>query len=340
MPDPIQLAIIGTGLIVNSKHWPALKRLPKEFRVVAVVNRTREKAEALADAIRRETRTRPVVYTDYREMLAAERPDAVTLALPTSLNPEVTEAALAAGCHVIAEKPIAASLADGARMIAWSTQYDRVLMIAENQRYVNGFRRAAQWVAEGVIGRPQVARWSLYAYLGPDNPYYQTAWRHRPAHPGGYLSDGGVHQAAVFRMILGEVETVSAQIVSLRPDLPPADTMSASLCFANGALGTYAVTYATPGPATPLQIAGDKGVLLAVKDKVELWQAGKVAKTWEEPSPEDGLVAMYEDFSQAIRTGRPPRATAAEALADLRLIVAMLRSGETGQTVTVSEVVR
>ncbi len=155
MPDPIRIAIIGTGLIVTGKHWPALHSLPRDFCVIALVNRTPAKAEALAKEIGAATRRRPAVYTDYREMLVQEKPDAVSLALPTHLNPEATEAALAAGSHVIAEKPIAANLTDAARMLPWAEQYQRTLMIAENYRYTAGFSRAAELIADGVIGAPQ-----------------------------------------------------------------------------------------------------------------------------------------------------------------------------------------
>ena len=338
MPDPIRIAIIGTGLIVTGKHWPALRALPRDFRVIALVNRTPAKAEALAEAIHAATRGRPAVYTDYRQMLAAEKPDAVALALPPELNPEVAQAAQAAGSHVIAEKPIAVSLAEGARMLPWAAQYGRVLMIAENYRYVASYRRAAQLIAEGVIGPPQVMRWTFYAYMPQDNPYYLTAWRQNPRHPGGYLSDQGVHNMAVLRMMLGEVTHVGGQALLVRPDLIPADTLSATLRFANGCLGTYAATHAVPGPEQPLQVAGPDGVLSVWRDRVGLWRRGRPVDERSLPSEEDGLVAMYRDFSEAIRTGQPPRSTPAEALADLRLIVAMLRASELGQEIRVADI--
>lgn len=338
MPEPIRLAIIGTGLIVSSQHWPAIHALDAEFQVVALANRTPEKAEALADAIAAATGTRPAVYTDYRALLAQARPDAVSLALPTYLNPEIAGAALAAGCHVIAEKPIAASLADAAPMRGWAARYGRQLMIAENYRYMAHFNRAAEQIGAGAIGEPRLARWSVHAYLGPDNPYYQTAWRQQPAHPGGYISDGGVHLAAALRMLLGEVTSVTAQTAALRPDLPPLDTISASLRFANGALGTYAVTYALPGPEQPLTVTGTRGTLLVGRDRVELWRAGTIAQSWIEPSPHGGMVSMYADFARAVRTGQPPRSTAAEGYEDLRLIVAMLRAAEEGRAVRLTEV--
>lgn len=337
MSEPIRLAIIGTGLIVFGQHWPAIQTLGNEFQVVALANRTPDKAEKLAETIAAVTGARPAVYTDYRALLAQERLDAVSLALPTLLNPEITEAAMAAGCHVIAEKPIAASLADAAPMLAWPERYGRQLMIAENYRYYGSYNRAAEQIAAGAIGQPRLARWNLNSYIGPDNPYYYTTWRQQPAHPGGYISDGGVHLAAALRMLLGEVAAVTAQAAALRPDLPPLDTISASLRFANGAIGTYAVTYALPGPEQPLTVIGTTGALLVGRGRVELWRAGEVVQTWDEPSPHGGMVGMYADFARSVRTGEPPRSTAAEGYADLQLIVAMLRAAEEGREVQVAE---
>jgi len=338
MPDPIRLGIIGTGLIVSAKHWPALSALQDVFLVAALANRNPAKAETLADAIAAQTGSRPVVYGSYREMLASEHLEAVSLALPPALNPEVAEAALAEGFHVLAEKPIAGNLADAARMVQWPTFYSRVLMIAENYRYLGSYQRAANLIRQGVIGQPQTVRWSYYHYLGQDNPYYQTTWRQHPAHIGGYLSDGGVHHTAVLRMLLGDVETVSGQVTLMRPDLAPADTLSATLRFKNGALGTYAVTYAMPGPRTALEVAGPLGVLLVSRYKVDLWQRDRLANSWDEPSPVDGSVAMYEDFAHSIRTGAPSLSPPQEALEDLRLIAAILHSSETGRPVEMAEV--
>jgi predicted dehydrogenase len=337
MPDPLRLGIIGTGLIVTAKHWPALSALQDIFQLVALANRSLAKAEILADAVASASGFRPATYSSYQEMLSQERLDAVSLALPPAMNPEVAEAALSQGCHVLAEKPIAANLADATRMVSWPALPGRVLMIAENYRYLASYQRAAHLIKQGAIGQPQIVRWSYYHHLGQDNPYYTTAWRRHPAHIGGYLSDGGVHHTAVLRMLLGDVETVVGQVAQLRPDLPPADTLSATLRFKNGAMGTYAVTYALPGPRTALEVAGPLGVLLVSRYKVDLWQRDQPVRSWDEPSPADGSVAMYEDFAHSIRTGAPSLSPPQEALEDLRLIAAILSSCKTGKPVRVGE---
>ena len=97
-------------------------------------------------------------------------------------------------------------------------------MIAENWRYYGGFQRAAALIEGGAIGRPVQAHWAHYSAIA-QGPFFETAWRRNPQHPGGYLSDGGVHHAAAMRGILGEAATVQATATSIRPDLPPLDTL-------------------------------------------------------------------------------------------------------------------
>ncbi len=64
MPEPVRIGIIGTGLIVTGKQWPALRRLQRDFRVIALANRTPAKAEGLAEVIRKETqRGQPSIPT-------------------------------------------------------------------------------------------------------------------------------------------------------------------------------------------------------------------------------------------------------------------------------------
>ena len=270
---------------------------------MALVNRTREKADALADTIAGATGHRPRVYSDYGTLFANNAPDAVSLGLPPSANPEVARAALEAGCHVIAEKPIAANLDDAREMAPWGERYGRVLMIAENWRYYGGFQRAAALIEGGAIGRPVQAHWAHYSAIA-QSPFFETAWRRNPQHPGGYLSDGGVHHAAAMRGILGEAATVQATATSIRPDLPPLDTLSALITWDSGVVSTYQASYALGGPEIPLTIVGTDGAVKASREWVELWRNDKQVERWDEPSQEKGMVEMYADFARAIRTGQ------------------------------------
>ena len=140
------------------------------------------------------------------------------------------------------------------------------------------------------------------------------------------------------RRLLGEPVTVRATARSIRPDLPPLDSLSALITWDSGVTSSYQVSYAVDGPETPLTIVGTEGALVMDRQWVELRRAGQVVERWDEPSPVQGMVEMYRDFARAVRGGGPPLSTPAEATADLQLIVAMLRSAEEGGRVEVGKV--
>lgn len=104
-PRPIRLGIFGTGLAIEKLHWPALHRLTDRFRVVAFANHTRPKATAFAALA---GLSMDGYHADYRELLARADVEAVLIALPIPLNLAATRDGLAAGKHVICEKPAGA----------------------------------------------------------------------------------------------------------------------------------------------------------------------------------------------------------------------------------------
>src|SRR5579872_1610742 len=105
----INLGIIGTGFAIPRLHLPVLQKMKDEFRIVAVANRTRSKAENLAREI-----GGAKVYVDYHELLDDPEVDAVFTCVPVAVNGKVLIDAIHSGKHVLAEKPIAAT-ADEAR---------------------------------------------------------------------------------------------------------------------------------------------------------------------------------------------------------------------------------
>ena len=102
MKQPLRLGLIGTGIAARLLHWPALKQMTDRYRLVAVANRTRAKAEAFADMAGLDP---GAVYSDYRDLLARQDLDVVLLALPPRLNFEVARNAAEAGLDIICQKP-------------------------------------------------------------------------------------------------------------------------------------------------------------------------------------------------------------------------------------------
>jgi predicted dehydrogenase len=331
MTEPIRLGFIGAGIISRTAYAPELNlpQLRDRFTVVAICSRTEESARDLAGLFP----NAPDITTDEAALLARQDLEAVAVVLPIPLLPGSVERALGAGKHVISEKPVAADAATGRRLIErWRANHSgQVWMVAENWRYEEAFLRAAEIIRRGDIGRPLMAHWAMYSAMLPGNKWYGTPWRRKGDVPGGFLLDGGVHQVAALRLILGEVKSVSATVVQHREDLPPSDTVVAVLCFIDGAVGAFARTYAVEAHwHRGLHIAGGRGALRVDRGEIELTvrdSPRQVLTTKRNNGGPDQLRA----FAEAIRASAPHRNTPQEALRDVAVIEAMFRASAEGR---------
>ena len=328
---PIRIALLGSGIFAHEAHAPALLQLAEDFEVVAIYSRNSERALALAA-----TFTGPVaLYNDLSEVLAREDIEAVDSVLPIALQPAVIEAALRAGKHVMSEKPAAPDVASGRRLLAAAEASQReagnIWMVAENFRYNKVYQAAARLVEEGEIGTPVQLTWSSYSAMGGKNKYYHTAWRRDGSFPGGFILDGGVHNIAAIRSVMGDIDSVAAVVTQIRDDLPPADTLAATLRFVSGAVGTFNLTFVTGAPWQDwLYIVGERGVLRISAHQLEIMKNGQVR---HEVFEEDTVRAELADFALAIRQGKDGGDSARQALGDVAVIEAMFTSAESGDFV-------
>ncbi len=335
---PIRLALIGAGIFAQDAHVPSLLRQSHLFDVVAVYSRSQAKAAALAAALPGAVEA----TTDLAALLRREDVEAVEVLLPIDVMPEVVAQALRSGKHVLSEKPIADTVAAGRRLLeVYRSLADprQVWMVGENWRYEDAFIQAQQLVREGAIGRPRTCHFALHLPVSPTSKYYTSGWRRAGAFRGGYLMDGGVHHVAAMRLILGEIDAVSALLPAPSADLPPADGLSAALHFASGAVGTYLATYAVGAHWPPyLHIAGDAGSLRVQRREVEVKRGGQVETL--ACAGFDGVEKELIAWAAAIRSGAPHRNPPEEALRDLAVMEALLDSAAAGTVVAPQRVER
>lgn len=333
--NPIRLALIGAGLFARGAHVPALLELTDDFEVVAVCSRTEKSASTVVALFPHTVE----VMTDMDTLLARDDIDAVNIILPIALLPDAVEQALKAGKHVISEKPVSPDVATGRKLLnVYSQTSSLVWQVAENFRYENAHIQAAEIVQRGDIGKPITCQWMHYAHLNPDNPYYQTSWRRDGSFPGGYLLDAGVHFIATLRLILGEIASVSAKVVSTRDDLPPVDTLSAALYFDNGTVGSYLASFAVGAPFDQhLHIVGDKGALRMDRNWVEVTVGDDTTRY--DVAGNQGVRRELAAFAAEIRGEATSINTPQQALNDVAIMEAFFRSSETGQAVAPERVV-
>lgn len=331
----IRLGIIGTGLMFQRKHLAVLLKLQHCYQMVALCNRSPAKAEAVAATLQ----SKVDIYEDYRELLSRTDVDAVLVCVPIHLNARLTQAALGSGKHVFVEKPIADNVADGEESLRLARAKGLTLMVGENFRYRPKFRQVRRLVSEGVIGQPKLFRLNDLHYTDEDVVWSQTAWRREPQHVGGYILDGGPHIIAGMREMVGSrVRSVHGLSTSFdtQRDWNGPDTLVLHLSFENGMVGQVALgNRAVDEQSRRAKIYGDKGTIILNGNVIEVCPVDRTLhkRIVTVEKAEDEFTDEWLDFHAAITEGKKPQSSAEEALEDLRVLDAGLRSASTHQVI-------
>ena len=314
----LRLGFIGAGPVVQSKHWPAIKRLQTIWEPVEVV----------AFALRTESQARKVQqvfggrwYADYRQMLAEEQLDGVVVCSSDPVHAEHTLACLEKGMPVLVEKPIARSLVDAQRMCRLADQKGVLLMTVANKRYSPPYRRTRQLIAEGPVSDPAM-------YVGKFNLGYDYV---------DLFESGTIHLFDLTRYLMGEVTSVRCIGVNRYQRNKrrfPVDNAIASFEFASGAVGTLYTSSSALSfkPWERVEVYGDHA-WLEVDDQYRLIlydsEEGPT-KSWAPVVPNTlifdeefgGFMGLLENFCQAIRGAEKPLVTGWDGYRAYELLVA------------------
>jgi predicted dehydrogenase len=332
--QPLKLGIIGTGVAARQLHWPALKQMPDRYQIVAVANRSHDKAATFADMVGLD---RSSVYDEYRELMARDDVDVVDLALPPQLNYEVARAAAEADIHVICEKPIAVTLEDAHAMAALPEEFGVQVLIAENFRYDTAVQKARELMNGGRIAPPFMMSYQYVQPVPSDDEIASRPWRQQPAHVGGCLSDHGVHMIDVARYLMGEIIEVQVFASDLRDYLVGIDTAVYNLKFESGAVGSIQWSFSVASEQVSLiQLWSDDTTLQIRSDEVRLQRQEQRDEVFPITGP-TSFVNEFEDFYAALVRGKRPLMTAQDALRDLEIVLAAYRSAVTNEVVILDQ---
>jgi predicted dehydrogenase len=322
---PVKLGIIGCGIAANKLHWPALKGMKNKFEIVCVCNHTKPKAKDFARTVG------GVPYVlDYHELLKMEDVEAVDIALPIELNYSVTKDALDSGKHVIVEKPLACNLSEGRKMSGFPNKYKQVMMVAENFRYFPTILKIKECIEEGKIGEPYWVFWNNFNCISTDNMYAQTKWRIKHKYPGGFITDGGVHNMAALRFLFGDITSGRALAKSINPKIGKMDSMSMQFCTTSNVNGVFNCFFSANGNLeNRLTILGKKGSIVLERDTILI---NRDQQTFREAvAANNGCKGEFENFYYAIREGQNIVSNFYEAYKDLEVIITAVKSAEKGQ---------
>ena len=237
-----RLGLIGLGAM-GRNHLRVLSDL-EGAELIAVCD---QDAEVAAAAARKGS---VQAYTSWDEMLRREKLDAAIVAVPTRFHLDAGLAVLNRGLHVLIEKPIAASLDEGRRLVAAASKAGRVLAVGHVERFNPAVRELQRRVAGGEIGRI----FQLQARrLGPFPARIRDV---------GVVIDLATHDLDVMdHLAASEVQRLYAE-TEQRIHTDHEDILNALLKFDSGVLGVLQVNWLTPTKIRELTVLGERGMFV------------------------------------------------------------------------------
>lgn len=262
----LRVGFIGSG-------WSDRVQIPV-FRLggltpQAIASAHRENAERVAA-----THNLPQVFDTWQELVASDSVDIVSICTPPSLHADIATAALAAGKHVICEKPTALNVREAEAMLAAAQAAPGCLAIIDHELRFHPQRlQMRQMIKEGYIGSVLQARFDRLGSerLDASQPW---SWWSDAEQGGGMLGALGSHLVDLARWMIGRIESLTAQLQighlyrtephsGMQRQVTADDHADLLLRFANGAMGKITVSGITPGGyGMSILVVGTSGALM------------------------------------------------------------------------------
>ena len=201
-------------------------------------------------------------YATLEDMLSVDTTDVVLIATPTMTHPNLGMDTLAAGRHLLMEKPIAMSALQARRLIeAVPAGVQAAVML--NQRYHPVYREIKKIVSGGDLGRIVRFNWIMTGWYRPDVYFLVSSWRGTwPGEGGGALLNQCIHNLDVLQWVLGLPESVVADVrFGKFHEIDVEDEVTAMLSYADGATGVVVASTGEAPGMNRLDIVGDRGTL-------------------------------------------------------------------------------
>ena len=317
MPAPLRLAFLGCGFItrVHSRHLWSLKA----DVVTSYASRDKARAEAFCRRYRGTT-----AYSSYSAAIADPNIDAIVVAVPPRFHLDLTQQALAAGKHVLVEKPAYLRLADYRAAIDARNKAGRVVCVGENDHYKPLAVCLRRLVKEGALGDMVFAQFtSIVRRLKKADD-----WRNDEAMAGGdAFFEEGIHWLHLAASLGPTITEVHGFRPSVSPDGPDrrAKSMMVAFKYDNQAVGSLYYSREIPSLLRGIRLSklyGRKSIITFESNGMFVLVRGTGWPRLMFPGFRDirGYKAMYRDFVAAIRNGRPPEMSLERAVEDQRLM--------------------
>ncbi|HEV2127817.1 MAG TPA: Gfo/Idh/MocA family oxidoreductase [Thermomicrobiales bacterium] len=357
----VRVGVIGCGAGIF--HLNGYSKDPR-VKIVALAGLDTDRCERLAKDFEI-----PRVYTHYQDLLGDSDIDAVSVVVPNHLHLPVSKAAFEAGKHVLVEKPLAGTVADGEQMVALAKEHGKLLGIAFQRRWRHDVQIVRELIENGEMGDVYHAKafWMRRSGI----PGWGSWFTSKEAAGGGPLIDLGVHVLDMALYMLGNPKIVSVSAATYDkigsqgkgnwPGTPGArtggsnayeveDFSTALLRFKDGstlALDTAWAAYTEMTDEFGVQVFGSNGgAKIHSKEYADvgtLQLFSDVAGTATDAKPRlqsrNGHEYICRHFVDAVLNGTPVSPSGEEGLDRVRIIEAIYRSAALGREVLIDEVI-
>lgn len=334
----LRLAVIGTG--VMGSYYAKILTQTRGVDLVAVCGRRPAPVEKLSTEL-----GVPGYSEGNYEQLLADHPnlDAVVIATPDGEHLGPVKSSLAAGAHILVEKPLGVNAAEAVEMVAAARQAGKTMMVCHHMRFDPRYYNLARLVREGAVGKVI----NVYARR---NPASVSPQRISGRVPAAYWV--GVHDIDLVHWITGQraMRVFSKSSGSSLSDLGVDDCVVSTITLVDGSLFLLENSWATPRTQ-----GRPKSFLMAIRGtegtaEVDAYEHGLTAYSASAVRSPDGEVLYFPDlygratgvyrdmmdhFIECVTTGRAPVIPGEDGLAAVRVADAIMRSLATGQEVDV-----
>ncbi len=327
----LRVAVIGAGAM-GRNHLRVLNDLDPVY-LVAV-------ADADEGAAQRAARRYGIAaYADYVAMLDEQKPEAVVVAVPTSLHREVTLAAIERRANVLVEKPIAFTVPEGQEMIDAAGKAGVVLTVGHIERYNPAILELHKRLQRGELGRV----FQIHARrLGPFPPRVRDV---------GVVIDLATHDVDIMRFLTGSEPVRLFAETARRIHTEHEDLLSGLVRFSDNSIGVLDINWLTPTKIRELMVTGEKGLFLVnyLTQDLYFYENNYVRTDWDTISNISGvsegdmvrlridkaepLKVELESFVRAVLGEDVQLVSGEDGLAALRIVRALVQSGMEGKVI-------
>jgi scyllo-inositol 2-dehydrogenase (NADP+) len=335
----IQVGLLGFGLAGSVFHAPLIQAC-EGLHLAAVGSRSFEGKQLPAG----------VRGASIDAVLADPAIELIVVATPNDSHAALARQALAAGKHVVIDKPFVLRAADAEALIALARTQNRCLSVFHNRRWDADFLTAQQVIADGNLGAISYAEFHFDRY----RPQLKARWREQPGEGAGVLYDLGPHLIDQACCLFGLPRAVTADVLAQRPGAQVDDYFHLLLDYGSTRVVLHASSL-MPAHGPRIALYGERAsfrhfgldsqeddLKAGLRPDGESW--GRMREARAELLSHDGEVTVfdtlcgrYQDYYagivRAVRTGAEPPVTATQALDVMRVLEAAMRSSAERRTV-------